>query len=123
MKHTESYWAANSIKQVKRPKLEGHKRSDVIIIGGGFTGLSTAYYLSKMGVDVSVIEKQCVGWGASGRNAGMLTTGYKKSIQTLAKQGRMEQAEELLKMSVDCIELVDEIIQEHKINCSIDYSG
>src|SRR5216683_532626 len=46
--------------------------ADVIIIGGGFTGLSTALHLREAGVDVAVVEAMEPGWGASGRNNGQV---------------------------------------------------
>ncbi|TIM16790.1 MAG: FAD-binding oxidoreductase [Mesorhizobium sp.] len=44
--------------------------ASVVIVGGGVTGLSTAWWLARSGVDALVIEKDIVGWGASGRNGG-----------------------------------------------------
>lgn len=49
---------------------EGHKGASVIVVGGGVTGLSAAWWLARAGVDVLVIEKGLVGWEASGRNGG-----------------------------------------------------
>src|SRR5436309_14822402 len=46
-------------------------RADVVIIGGGVTGLSSAYWLTTAGLDVAVVEKGIVGWEASGRNGGI----------------------------------------------------
>ncbi|MGN9273761.1 FAD-dependent oxidoreductase, partial [Enterococcus faecium] len=42
----------------------------VVIVGGGVTGLSAGWWLARQGVDVLVLEKGIVGWGASGRNGG-----------------------------------------------------
>ena len=44
--------------------------ADVVVIGGGVTGMCAAYYLAKAGTDVAVVEKEIVGWEASGRNGG-----------------------------------------------------
>ena len=54
----KSYWI-ESIKDKKRdyPKLEEEKTTEIVIIGGGLTGLTTAYYLSKNGKKVIVLEK------------------------------------------------------------------
>lgn len=51
----------------------GIKGASVIVVGGGVTGLSSAWWLARAGVDVLVIEKGIVGWGASGRNGGGAT--------------------------------------------------
>ena len=54
----KSYWM-DSVKQTKKefPKLEENKKADVCIIGGGLTGLTTAYYLSKTKMKVVLLEK------------------------------------------------------------------
>ena len=44
--------------------------ADVVVIGGGVTGMCAAYYLSRAGADVVLVEKEIVGWEASGRNGG-----------------------------------------------------
>jgi len=44
--------------------------AEVIVIGAGVTGLSSAWWLARSGVDVLVIDKGIVGWEASGRNGG-----------------------------------------------------
>ena len=48
---------------------------DVAVVGAGFTGLSAALELAKQGASVALLEQHTVGWGASGRNGGMATTG------------------------------------------------
>ncbi len=48
-------------------------RADAVVIGGGVSGLSTAYFLAKAGMDVVVVEKGLVGGEASGRNGGMIS--------------------------------------------------
>jgi glycine/D-amino acid oxidase-like deaminating enzyme len=56
---------------------------DVAIIGGGYTGLSAARTLSKLGVHVAVLEANTIGWGASSRNGGMVLTGLKNMGRNL----------------------------------------
>ena len=48
------------------PELIGTQQADVIVIGAGFTGLSTALHLREAGVDVAIVEAAEPGWGASG---------------------------------------------------------
>ena len=54
------------------PELVGTEEADVIVVGGGFTGLSTALHLREAGVDVAIVEAMEPGWGASGRNNGQV---------------------------------------------------
>jgi glycine/D-amino acid oxidase-like deaminating enzyme len=68
----DSLWAAVTPPGPPLPELEGDAQADVIVIGGGFTGLSTALHLREAGVDVAVVEAMEPGWGASGRNNGQV---------------------------------------------------
>jgi glycine/D-amino acid oxidase-like deaminating enzyme len=73
-----SFWYADIGLPYPRAALAGDTSADVAIIGAGYTGLWTAYYLKKAnpGLDVIVIEKDFAGFGASGRNGGWLTGGF-----------------------------------------------
>src|SRR6267143_5750194 len=68
----ESLWAAMTPSGPDLPELIGTTEADVIVIGGGFTGLSTALHLREAGVDVAIVEAMEPGWGASGRNNGQV---------------------------------------------------
>jgi glycine/D-amino acid oxidase-like deaminating enzyme len=68
----DSLWAAVTPPGPQLPELEGEAQADVIVIGGGFTGLSSALHLREAGVDVTVVEAMEPGWGASGRNNGQV---------------------------------------------------
>jgi glycine/D-amino acid oxidase-like deaminating enzyme len=68
----ESLWAATTPAGPVLPELIGTQQADVIVIGAGFTGLSTALHLREAGVDVAVVEAAEPGWGASGRNNGQV---------------------------------------------------
>ena len=74
-----SFWYADigGIPQ-KRPALPGDRDADVCIIGAGFTGLWTAYYLKKAdpSLNIVVLEREFAGFGASGRNGGWLSGGF-----------------------------------------------
>ena len=59
------------------PALDGDARADVVVVGGGFTGLSTALHLAEKGASVVVLEAEEPGWGASGRNGGQVNPGLK----------------------------------------------
>ena len=74
-----SYWFADvGLPRTRRSALTGDTTVDVAIIGGGYTGLWTAYYLRKAdpSLRVVVLEKEFAGFGASGRNGGWLTGGF-----------------------------------------------
>ena len=65
------------------PALDGDRSCDVVVIGGGFTGLSAAAHLAKAGTSVTLIEAHRFGDGASGRNGGQFGTGQRSSLDDL----------------------------------------
>lgn len=73
-----SFWYSAIGLPEPRPALDGPAEADVCIVGGGFTGLWTAYYLKRAdpGLRVTVLERRFCGYGASGRNGGWLYSGF-----------------------------------------------
>ncbi|MGE0719680.1 MAG: NAD(P)/FAD-dependent oxidoreductase [Alphaproteobacteria bacterium] len=67
-----SLWAATAPPGPATTPLAGDERADVVVVGGGYSGLSTALHLAERGVSVALLEAAVVGWGASGRNNGQV---------------------------------------------------
>ncbi|GAB5377295.1 MAG: FAD-dependent oxidoreductase [Acuticoccus sp.] len=67
-----SHWAATALPAPELPTLRGAISADIVVVGAGFSGLSTALTLAEAGADVVVLEAQTVGFGASGRNNGQV---------------------------------------------------
>ena len=92
-------------------------RTDVAIIGGGYTGVSAARTLARHGVDVTVLEREVPGWGASTRNGGMVLPGFKREAgPLLAKYGR-ERARALFAESVESVDFLERVVAEERIDC------
>jgi glycine/D-amino acid oxidase-like deaminating enzyme len=70
---TPSYYTASLNQDTDYPSLSGTHRVDVVVIGGGFTGVATAVELAERGLKVALVESKKIGWGASGRNGGQVT--------------------------------------------------
>ena len=68
------YWIEEAGPQPEFPVLEGEQELDVIVVGGGFTGLWTAFHLKSgdPGLEVGLIESHRIGHGPSGRNGGFV---------------------------------------------------
>ena len=99
------------------------ERVDVVVIGAGFTGLSAARTLAKRGVKVAVLEANSIGWGASSRNGGMVLTGMKLDVGTLAKRYGMELTRRMYADSLASIDLVEKIVREENIACDFSRCG
>jgi glycine/D-amino acid oxidase-like deaminating enzyme len=70
----QSYYSATLKQETDYPTLQGELSVDVVIIGGGFTGVASAVELAERGLKVALIETHKIGWGASGRNGGQVTS-------------------------------------------------
>jgi len=97
--------------------------ADVAVIGAGFTGLSAARTLAKKGVRVVVLESETIGWGASSRNGGMVLTGMKVSVETLAKRYGIEATCRMYAASLASIDCVEQIVNDEKIDCNFSRCG
>lgn len=103
--------------------LSGEIDVDVAIVGGGYTGLSTAIELRRAGVSVAVLEREHAGFGASGRNAGHLTPTIGKDLPTLVTLFGRERSRELIALVEAAVTHVEETISLHGIDCAYDPVG
>lgn len=99
--------------------LERDIRADVAIVGGGYTGLSTAYYLRRFdpSLRVVVLESDFVGYGASGRNGGCLKTQLGLGLSSLVRRLGLEGARVAHGFMVRAVDHVGELVKEHGIDC------
>ena len=114
-----SYYRATAAVAPSRPPLDGSARADVCVIGGGYTGLSTAIDLAGRGFNVILIEARSVGFGASGRNGGHVGIGQRKDQDELEAMCGRSDAKRLWQYSLDAVDRVERLIREHEIDCDL----
>lgn len=112
-----SLWAATAQPAASTPRLPESTQTDVAIIGGGFTGLSTALHLAEAGVRTCVLERAEPGWGASGRNGGQVNPTLKYDPDDLIRMLGPAQAEPLIEAIGSSADVVFDLIRRHAIDC------
>lgn len=112
-----SLWAATATPAPALSPLTESRTADVAIVGGGFTGLSTALHLAEKGADVCLLEASEPGWGASGRSGGMVIPGLKYDPNELIRKLGSDRAEPLIEAVGNAADLVFGLINKHKIEC------
>ena len=115
--HVNSYYAASQIGLVNYPEISDSERCDVCVIGGGYTGLSTALNLAELGYDIVLLEARKIGWGASGRNGGQVGSGLRWSQAELEKQFGPEKAQLFWDLTEAAKREVIDRIARHGIPC------
>jgi gamma-glutamylputrescine oxidase len=117
--HIDSWYVASTAPQPQHPALRGSVDCDVCIIGGGYTGLSSALHLSRRGYRVVVLEANRIGWGASGRNGGHVGVGQRADQETLEDLVGAEHAAALWALGLEAVDTVCELIDEFAIDCEL----
>lgn len=115
--HANSWYAATANRRTDHPQLLGEHTCDVAIVGGGYSGLSTALHLAEKGYQVAIVEAHRVAWGASGRNGGQVASGQRldpEELQDLVGESLTRAAFEI---GVEAAHLVRELIARHAIDC------
>ena len=113
----ESFWQATA------PAFTGAARGDlpasaeVVVIGGGFTGMSAALSLARHGIRVVLLEAGQVMGQASARNGGHCNTGVAQNFASLAASQGLEQASRYYHAFADAVEYVQALVQQEQIDC------
>lgn len=87
------------------------------MIGGGYTGLSSALFLVEAGYNVVVLEAARIGFGASGRNGGQLVNSYSRDIDVIEERYGAESARLLGSMMFEGAEIIRSRISRYAIDC------
>ena len=119
-----SFWFADDGLPAVREPLAGDATADVVIVGGGYTGLWTAYYLKKAApfLRVTVLEQKFCGYGASGRNGGWLYNGI-AGRDRYAKLHGHEAAVRLQRAMNDTVDEVVRVAEAEGIDADVHKGG
>ncbi|MCS6798979.1 MAG: FAD-binding oxidoreductase [Myxococcota bacterium] len=119
-----SYWMALDPSE-PGPPLRGTEHVDVAIVGGGFTGLWTAYHLSVLepAMRVAIVEANVVGHGASGRNAGFAMTLVHRSLAELVRALGDEGAAAVVRAAARSVRAIGEVCRAEGIDADLQPNG
>ena len=114
-----SLWWSRSPAGEPRPPLQGDAEADVVIVGGGFTGLWTAYYLAALAPSASIVvlEAGRVGFGASGRNGGWCSALFPVSPGRLTSQFGAATARAVQDLMHDTVAEIGAVVADEGIDC------
>ncbi len=114
---THGLWEASAPPAPNTSPLRGRIAVDVAVIGAGFTGLSAALHLAEGGRSVAVLEAAEIGFGASGRNVGLVNAGLWVMPQQLPQRLGAARGAQLLQTLGDAPSVVFDLIARHRIEC------
>jgi glycine/D-amino acid oxidase-like deaminating enzyme len=117
------YWLDTAPQGPDRSGTEVGGQTDVAVVGAGLTGLSAALHLARKGATVQVLERETVGWGASGRNGGMATTGMSIGFGEAAGRYGFAAATAYFQAYDDAIDTVEKLVGEEGIDCDFARAG
>jgi glycine/D-amino acid oxidase-like deaminating enzyme len=114
----DSLWWNTIPAVVPRPSLDGDREADVIIVGAGYTGLWTAYYLLEHSpkLDVVVVEREVAGFGASGRNGGWCSALFPARLDRIAKESSRDEAIRLQRTMNATVDEVGRVVAQHGLD-------
>ena len=116
------YWLEGT--DIPRPdERELPNEADVVVVGGGYTGVAAAWEIARRGHSVVVLEKHTLGWGASTRNGGMVLPDVKHAgvAELTRRHGAAGPA--IYSATLDAVRLVERLVTKHSIDCGYQRTG
>src|SRR4051794_29079929 len=118
-----SLYADTAVVPPTTPPLEIDRTVSVAIVGGGYTGLSTALHLAEQGVEALVLEAQEPGWGASGNNGGHTNPGLKHDPDQIEADFGADLGRRMIEFAYGTTNFTHELIRRYQIPCEARQQG
>ncbi len=90
---------------------------DVTVIGGGIIGAATCYWLAREGINVTLLERKTLAYGATGRNAGLVVAGLAEPYQDAVAHLGHETAQAATRLTYESRALLRQVLEEEHIEC------
>ncbi len=120
--HQKNLWQETSKEKITFGNLKKSITTDLVVVGGGFTGCSAALFAAKSGLSVALIDQK-IGYGGSGRNVGLVNAGLWMPPETVENILGLDAGVKLNNALAKAPDLVFSLIDNYGINCSANRSG
>ncbi len=119
----DSLWRSTAEPLSDFPELQEDIETDLLIIGAGYTGLSTALHAADAIEQIVILDQAQPGWGCSGRNGGQVHGQWKPDLAALQRLYPGSQFDAFIKTLGDAVELVFDLVDQHQIDCQAQRAG
>ncbi len=119
----DSLWRSTAEPLSDFPELHEDIETDLLIIGAGYTGLSTALHAADAIEQIVILDQAQPGWGCSGRNGGQVHGQWKPDLAALKRLYPGSQFDAFIKTLGDAVELVFDLVDRHQIDCQAQRAG
>lgn len=116
----QSYWLESS-PEPEFPQLDKEISVDVAIVGGGLTGISTAWHLQREGLRVAVLEADKVGYGTTGHSTAKITAQHDLIYWQLKSQWGAELAQQYAQANAAAIAAMADLVNQLSIDCDFQW--
>ena len=119
----DSLWRSTAERLRDCSELHEDIETDLLIIGAGYTGLSTALHAADAIEQIVILDQAQPGWGCSGRNGGQVHGQWKPDLAALKRLYPGSQFDAFIKTLGDAVELVFDLVEQHQIECQAQRTG